>query len=345
VTFKADGDKDLEILVLRHQLRILQRKVDKAPRLSQAEKLLLAVLADKFKTGVKGVRSRLNEGLLLFKPETLLKWHRELVKRKWTFKHSPRAGRPRTAAEVEGLVIRLARENPRWGADRIHGELGKLGIDLGPTTVRNILARHGIPPAPERNKGRSSWQQLLAHYKDQILATDFFTVETVRLQTLYVLFFLEVGTPRVHLAGCTSNPTSSWVTQQARQLVWSLAEAHSAKRFMIHDHDTKFTRSFDAVFAAEGIDTLLTPFQAPNANALRWVRSVRQECLDHLLIVNEWHLRRVLRDYVSHYNAERSHQSLAQQSPVPYPINPSSGPIHRRNVVGGIIHEYHRIAA
>src|SRR5262245_7685582 len=202
VTFNADGDKDLEILVLRHQLRISQRKVGKTPRLSRAEKLLLAVLADKFKTGVKGVRSRLNEGLMLFKPETILKWHRELVKRQWRFKPGPRAGRPRTAAEVEGLVIRLAKENPRWGADRIHGELVKLGIELGPTTVRDISARQGIPPAPERSQYSSSWRRLLAHYKAQILASDFFTVETVRLQTLYVLFFIEVGTRRVHLAGC-----------------------------------------------------------------------------------------------------------------------------------------------
>jgi putative transposase len=175
VTFKADSDKDLEIMVLRHQLRILQRKVDKTPRLSRSEKLILAVIADKFKQGVRGVRSRLNEGLLLFKPDTILKWHRELVKRKWTFKHGPGAGRPRTAAEVEALVIRLAKENPRWDADRIRGELGRLGIELGPTTMRDILARHGIPSAPERSKHSSSWRHLLSHYKDQLLACDFFT--------------------------------------------------------------------------------------------------------------------------------------------------------------------------
>jgi transposase InsO family protein len=347
VSLKVDSDKDLEIMVLRHQVRILQRKVDKTPRLSRSEKLILAVLAHKFRTGVKGVRSRLSEALLLFKPDTILKWHRELVKRKWTFKPGPGAGRPRTVAELEALVIRLAQENPRWGADRIHGELKKLGFNLGPTTVRAILARHGIPPAPERSKRSSSWRHLLAHYKDQILACDFFTVETVRLQTLYVLFFLDVGSRQVYLSGCTSHPTSTWVTQQARQLVWSLAEKHALKRFLIHDGDTKFTRSFDVMFSSEGIAILLTPFQAPNANAFaeRWVRSVRQECLDHVLIINERHLQRVLKDYIAYYNVERPHQGLAQQTPMPHPPNCLSGPIQRREVLGGIIHEYYRAAA
>ena len=213
--------------------------------------------------------------------------------------------------------------------------------------MRAILARHGIPPAPECSKRGKSWRHLLAHYKDQILACDFFTVETVRLQTLYVLFFLDVGSRRVYLSGCTNHPTATWVTQQARQLVWSLTEEHSPKRFLIHDRDTKFTRSFDVMFSSEGIDILLTPFQAPNANAFaeRWVRSVRQECLDHILIVDEWHLHRVLKEYIDHYNIERPHQGLAQQTPMPYSPNCLSGPIQRREILGGIIHEYYRAAA
>jgi transposase InsO family protein len=243
-------------------------------------------------------------------------------------------------------VIHLAQENPRWGADRIHGELKKLVIDLGPTTMRAILARHGIPPAPERNKRTSSWRHLLTHYKDQILACDFFTVETVRLQTLYVLFFLEVGSRRVHLSGCTSHPTSTWVTQQARQLVWSLAEEHSPKRFLIHDRDTKFTHSFDRVFTSEGIAILLTPFQAPNANAFaeRWVRTVRHECLNKLFILTETHLWQVLDEYVTYYNTWRPHQGLGQQTPIPSPTPTRVGMVRNRPVLGGIIHDYYRAA-
>ena len=344
---EATNDKDLEIMILRHQLRILQRKVDSKSRFSRSEKLILTVLTIAFKAQIKGLCNRLDEALLVFKPDTILKWHRELVKRKWTFKQERRAGRPRTTAEVEALVVRLAQDNPHWGIDRIHGELLKLGIRLGATTVRAILARHGIPPAPQRSKQASSWRHLMSHYKEQILACDFFTIETIRLQTLYVLFFIEVGTRRVHLAGCTSTPTSVWLTQQARQMIWSLADRQPSIRFLIHDRDTKFSRAFDTVFAAEGINILLTPVQAPNANAFaeRWIRSVRHECLDRILIVNESHLRRVLTTYVSHYNAARPHQGLAQQAPLIYPTSPGTGPILRRDLLGGIIHEYYREVA
>ncbi|MEP7284408.1 MAG: integrase core domain-containing protein [Chloroflexota bacterium] len=344
---KATDDKDLEIMVLRHQLRILQRKVDSKSRFSCSEKLILAALTVAFKAQVKGLRSRLDEALLLFKPDTILKWHRELVKRKWTFKQKPGAGRPRTTAAVAALVVRLARDNPRWGTDRIHGELVKLGVRLSATTVRAILARHGIPPAPQRSKQASSWRHLMSHYREQILACDFFTIETIRLQTLFVLFFIEVGTRQVHLAGCTSTPTSAWVTQQARQIVWSLADHQPSLRFLIHDRDTKFSQAFDTVFTAEGIEILLTPVQAPNANAFaeRWVRSVRHECLDQVLIINDRHLRRVLTTYISHYNAARPHQGLAQRAPLAYPTSPRTGPILRHDLLGGIIHEYYREAA
>ena len=278
---KAQGEQDLEILVLRHQLRLLQRRVEHTPRFSRCEKLILAVLAARFKASVHGLRQRLEQSLLLVKPDTMLKWHRELVARKWTFRRKGKVGRPRTTAEVEALVVRLAKENAGWGADRIQGELLKLGVALGATTVRDILARHGIPPAPERQRKGGSWRQLMQHYADQLLACDFFTVETAWLTTLYVLFFIELGSRRVHVAGCTEHPTSAWVTQQARQLVWTLGVTVPRQRWLIHDRDAKFTVAFDAVFTAENIDILLTPPQAPNANAVaeRWVRSVRQECM------------------------------------------------------------------
>jgi len=187
----------------------------------------------------------------------------------------------------------------------------------------------------------------LQQHKQQLLACDFFTVETLCLKTLYVLFFIDVGTRRVHLAGCTAHPTAAWVTQQARQLAWTLQGADAPPRFLIHDRDAKFPPTFDTVFAAEGIEVARTPYRAPTANAYaeRWVGSVRAECLDQLLIVNEAHLRYVLAGYVAHYNRARPHQGLGQRTPIPYARSAGCGPVRRRDVLGGLIHEYDREAA
>jgi hypothetical protein len=282
--------------------------------------------------------------VVLVKPETVLKWHRELVRRKWTFQRPNVGGRPRLEPDLEALIVRLARENPRMGYDQIQGELLKLGYDLDRITVRNVMRRHHRPPAPRR--GQSSWRTFLKHYRQKMLACDFFTLETIALQTLYGLFFIELGTRRVHLAGCTAIPDNAWVTQQARQLVWNLRHESPPMCFLIHDHDTKFSAAFDHVFLAEDISIVLTPCQAPKANAIaeRWVRSVREECLDHLLILNQRHLRHVLTEYVTDYNTARPHQGLDQQSPIP--TQPAqSGVIRCRDVLGGILHDYYREAA
>ncbi len=201
---------------------------------------------------------------------------------------------------------------------KLHGEVRKLGYDLGRTTVRTILKRHRVPPSPTRAKHGSSWRIFLRHYQDQILACDFFTAETVWLKTIYVLFFIEFGTWRVHLAGCTATPTTAWVTRQARQMRWELDDRAMPMRFLIHDRDTTFSAAFDTVFAAENSTIIRTPYQAPKANAFaeRWVRSVREECLDYLLIVNEWHLQRILQEYVTYFNHTRPHQGIDQQCPV-----------------------------
>jgi transposase InsO family protein len=197
------------------------------------------------------------------------------------------------------MVVRIAQENIHWGYGRIHGELVKLGFDLDLKTVRNVLKRNGFPPSTKRR--RSTWHTFLRHYKELLLACDFFTVETIFLKRLYVLFCIELETRRVHFAGITANPNNFWTTQQARQIIWKLEEQQRSFRIFIHDRDTKFTQSFDDVFRSVGIDIVRTPFHAPEANAYaeRWIRSVRQECLDHILILNERHLHRVLKEYVA----------------------------------------------
>lgn len=193
----------------------------------------------------------------------------------------------------------------------------------------------------------STWHAFLRRHQHQLLVCDSFTVETVRLQTLYVFFFIELGTRRIHLAGCTARPTAAWVTQQARHLVWKLEEEGKKLPFLLHDCDAKFPASFDAVFASEGIEVVLTPYRAPNANAFaeRWVRSVRVECLDHLLIINERHLEHVLREYCQYYNCARPHQGIAQQIPVSANQQPGQGAILRRDILGGLLHDYSREAA
>ncbi len=309
--------------------------------------------------------------MLLFKPDTVLKWHRELVRRKWTYQRTRAGGRPSVATELEELIIRLARENPRWGYGKIQGELMKLGYTVGKSTIKDILKRKHIPPAHRRKKQGTSWRNFLGHYADQMIACDFFTVETIRLQTLYVLFFIELSTRRVHLAGCTAHPTNEWVTQQARNIasdLWEIQEMQqlqevrdreasepaspaspaSPMRFLIRDRDAKFTSSFNTVFASEGIETVLTPYRSPKANAFaeRWVRTVREECLDHLLIMSNRHLKLVLLEYIEYYNRRRPHQGIGQQVPVsPKPLTRkpliSDGEVCSREVLGGITHYYY----
>ena len=212
-------------------------------------------------------------------------------------------------------------------------------------TIANILDRHGIRPVAER-QGSVSWHQLMTHYKEQVLACDFFTVDTLFLHTVYVLFFIELHTRRLYLARFTSHPDAAWVTQQARQMVWQLEEREPDIHFLIHDRDTKFVAAFDAVFQSMRAHIIRTPFHAPNANALalRWIRSVRHACLNKLIIVNEAHLRGVLNDYVRYYNTTRPHQGLGQQTPIPGLAPTQTGSVCSRPVLGGIIHDYSRAA-
>ncbi len=344
---RAEQENDLEIALLRHQVRLLRRRVSRPPRLSRWEKLTLAVLATKLSRLGTSQRERLARAIFLVQPATVLRWHRELVRRKWTFRHRQGGGRPPIATEVEALLLRLAAENPRWGYGRLQGELIKLGHSLGRSTVRDVLKRHRVSPTPLRGQRSGTWRQFLGRHRDVLLACDFFTVETVFLKTLYALFFLEIETRRVYFAGCTAHPTAAWVTQQARNLAWTLDEGGQPVRYLIHDRDAKFPPAFDTIFAAEGSEVIRTPYRAPNANAYaeRWVRSTRAECLDHLLVVNEVHLRRVLTEYVAFYNHARLHQGLAQRCPVALPAPARAGPMRRRDRRGGLLHDYYREAA
>jgi transposase InsO family protein len=289
----------------------------------------------------------LAESLRLFKPATVIGWHRDIVRRKWTFQQHGRRGRPSIDAELERWIVRIAQENPGLGYDKLKGELRKVGFRVSPTTIRTVLQRHGIAPAPERSQSTSSWRTFLNHYKEQFLACDFLTVDTLTRQTLYVLFFIEHATRRVYLAGCTAHPDAAWMAQQARQMTWELEGRKLPMRFLIHDHDTKFTERFDAMFESAGLEIVTIPFEAPNANAIaeRWVRTVRKECLDRLILINERHVRRVLAEYVGYYNGRRPHQGIDQDSPLGLEPVSAEGPICYRNVLGGIIRDYYREVA
>jgi hypothetical protein len=334
---RGDRSKELELLVLRHELSILRRQ-SRRPPLAESDRLLLATLSR--------LMPRRSWQAFLVTPETLLRWHRRMVAWRWTYPHR-RPGRPPVGAEVRQLIVRLARENSHWGYVRIVGELRKLGITVSATLVRNVLARAGIPPAPERTA--SSWRSFLRQHGNAILACDFFTVDTVWLRRLYVLFFVSVGTRRIEYVACTRKPNTAWMTQQARNLLMDLDDRNQRPRFLIHDRDKKFSRAFDAIFRGEDIEIVRTPIQSPNANAYaeRWVGSARRECLDRLLIFGRRQLEHVLRVYIRHFNQQRRHRALDLKPPDRgSETNPSpTAPVHplqvrRRDLLGGLLHEY-----
>jgi putative transposase len=266
--------KELEILVLRHELAILRRQTSR-PKLTRADRALLASLS----------RSLARPDWVAFsiKPETLLRWHRQLIAHRWTYVHR-RPGRPPLERSLRELILRLARENPHWGYKRIVGELKGLGIAVSATSVRKVLLEAGLQPAPQRT--RSSWRAFLRAQAGSMLACDFLTVETIFLQRIYVLFFISLATRRIEYVACTSNPDGGWIAQQARNLIIQLGDEQPF-RFLVHDRDTKFSHAFAEVFRSESFKVIRTPVQAPNANAYaeRWVRTLGADCLDRILIL------------------------------------------------------------
>jgi putative transposase len=334
--------KDAEILLLRHQLGVLQRQQVRKPRLTWADRGLIAALASVIP------RSRRAGLRLVVTPDMILRWHRDLLRRRWAAKcRGGRSGRPVTRRDIRRLVLRLAGENPAWGYRRIHGEIAGLGVRIAPSTVWEILTRAGIDPAPRRTG--PTWAQFLRSQAEAIIATDFFTVDLLNGAQVYCLAVIEHATRRIHIVGATANPTAAWVTQQARNLLMDLEEYAETLKFLIRDRDSKFVAGFDAVFHSVGIRVIKTPVQAPRANAImeRWIGSCRPEILDRTLIWNLPHLRRILAEYEDHYNRHRPHRALHQASPLkalPEPANLDQLKVRRRDRLGGVIHEYTQVA-
>jgi putative transposase len=336
---RSSSSKDVEILALRHEVAVL-RRANLRPRMSWTDRAVLAALTRIMPNGLRARR--------IVTPGTLLRWHRRLVAAKW---RQPRpSGRPPVPDELVALILRLARENTRWGVVRIQGELRRLGHRIAASTIRKILRAHCIPPPSGHDE---SWRIFLRAHAATLLAADFFHVDCAfTLTRLYVAFVIELKTRRVHLLGITRHPTSQWATQLARNLAAELAGAGAGFSYLIRDRDAKFTDAFDAVFASIGITVLPIAPQAPrmNAYAERFVRTARAECTDRMLIAGEQHLRAVLSEYIGHYNTGRSHQGSGMELRAPddnRDVIAFPGPatqIQRRTRLAGLINEYRQTA-
>ena len=293
--------KDAEILMLRHQLAVAQRRQPRAHlRLTWPDRAWLALLAGTVPA------ERLAAMRLIVTPGTIVRWQRDIVRRRRArLSRRGRSGRPATHRKVRSVVLRLARENESWGYRRIHGELAGLGITVAPSTVWQILKNAGISPAPRRDG--PGWAEFLRSQAQGILALDFFTADLLNGTTACVLAVIEHGTRRVRILGATGHPVQSWVVQQARNLLMDLDDAGMRVKFVLHDRDASFTAAFDAVFQAAGARVVRSAVQAPRMNSVmeRWIGSCRRELLDRTLVWNQRHLMTVLREYEDFYNTHR----------------------------------------
>jgi putative transposase len=341
----GDSDKNIEILTLRHQLAILQRHTDK-PRLTPPDRAFLAALLHRLP------RPKLRHLHLIVSPDTVLRWHRDLLRRHHAEQSRPkRPGRPPTIHSIQALILRLARENTSWGYRRIHGELATLGIKVAPSTVWEILQTNGVEPAPQRD--RQTWTAFLRSQTRAILAAYFIETRTLTGARLYIFAVIEHATRRVRILGATTHPTGSWTAPLARNLVIDLHDASTTVKYLIRDRDSRYTAAFDAVFGAEDVAVVKTGVRVPRLNAImeRWVRSCRAELLDRTLIVNQAHLLHALREYEAFHNQHRTHRALdaaAPLRPLPQPIIEPARlgylDIRRRDRLGGILHEYRQVA-
>src|SRR6266851_5949781 len=328
-------DPEAEVLLLRHQLRVVRRQV-KRPQLTMADRTIMAALSQRMNRAVLA-------GMLV-QPETVLGWHRELVRRRWAA-FGPRRGpgRPGLDPESQQLILRMANDSPSWGCVRVRGELLKLGHVVSATAIRKLLRRNRIGPAPLRS--RQTWKAFLRAQASAIVLTDFLSVDTVFLKRLYVLLYMELATRRVIWFAVTDRPDAAWVTQQARNVRWELNQLGATARFVIHDHDDKYGGGSDRVFAGDGVVVIRTPIAAPRANSHieRQIGSTRRECLDWLLIINRRHLERVQIEWLEHYNQLRPHRGLDLQTPIaradPVVV---TRPVRCDERLGGLLREYSR---
>jgi putative transposase len=343
----SSRDKDVEILALRHQITVLERQLGKERvRFDGTDRALLAALLHRLPLDV------LRRVRLLVRPDTVLRWHRDLLAHRHAHMSRPkRPGRPRTVRSVRALVLRLARENPSWGYRRLHGELLVLGVKVAASTVWEMLKEAGIDPAPER--ACSTWAAFLRSQADALLACDFLETVTLTGARMYVFAVIEHASRRIRILGATPHPTAAWTVQAAKNLVMDLEDTGCRARFMIRDRDGKFPELFDAVLADAGIDVVLSGVRMPRMNSImeRWVQTCRRELLDRTLIWNQRHLLHTLREFEQFYNGHRPHQGIANARPLYQLPTPIVDPdkmarldIRRRERLGGILHEYEHAA-
>ncbi|MET8412888.1 integrase core domain-containing protein [Streptomyces sp. NPDC005195] len=343
----SDRDKEVEILALRHQITVLERhlgtgKVKFAP---EDRAFLAALLAPLPREVLRRLR-------LLVRPDTVLRWHRDLMKQRHARTCRPqRPGRPPTVRSIRILILRLVRENPSWGYRRLHGELATLGIKIAASTIWEILKAEGIDPAPDRSA--TTWADFLRSQADTLLACDFIETVTLTGQRQYILAVIEHATRRVRILGTTVHPSARWVSQAVRNLVMDLEDVGASVTYLIRDRDAKFPALFDQILADAGIKVVLAGIRTPRMNSImeRWVQTCRYELLDRTLIWNERHLRHALREFEQHHNAHRPHQAMNQAAPLRAVPEPITDPgritrldIRRHDRLGGVIHEYRHAA-
>ena len=343
----SDREKDIEILALRHQITVLERQLNgQQVRFHAVDRALLASL-------LQGLpREALRRMRLLVRPDTVLRWHRDLVARRHAAQSRPkRGGRPRTVHSIRVLVLRLARENPNWGYRRLHGELLVLGVKVAASTVWEILKEADIEPSPERSS--STWADFLRSQAGALLACDFFETVTLSGARLYVFAVIEHTNRRIRILGATAHPTGSWVVQAAKNLVMDLEDSGCRARYLIRDRDGKFPHLFDDVLKDAGIEVVLSGVRMPRTNSImeRWVQTCRRELLDRTLIWDQRHLLHALREFETFYNGHRPHQGIANARPLHPLPDPIENPlrighldIRRRTRLGGILHEYQHAA-
>jgi len=338
---REEAWKTAEILILRHQLAVLQRRQPHRPKLNWADRALIATLLSVIP------KARRHGLLLLVTPDTILRWHRDIAGRRWAARSMRgKTGRPATRRNIQALVRRLARENPGWGYRRIHGEMAGLGVKVAASTVWEILKASGIDPA--RRNG-PTWSQFLRSQAGAILASDFFAADLLDGTQAYALAVIEHASRRIRILGVTQHPTGEWTAQQARNLLMDLGEQAHRVKFMIRDRGSNFTTAFDAVLADAGIRTVLCNVRTPRMNAIaeRWIGGCRRELLDRTLVWNQAHLRRILRAYETHHNQHRPHRSLhaaAPLKPLPEPVDLGQYRVRKQACAGGLINEYRLVA-